>query len=55
MGLQAGDLKHTIYDIFEIDNYASKMGDDKDIVTLSFSVKDKAPAEDLVKFLEDSL
>jgi hypothetical protein len=52
MGLQAGDLKHTIYDIFEIDNYASKMGDDKDIVTLSFSVKDKAPAEDLVKFLE---
>jgi hypothetical protein len=28
------------------------MGEDKNIVTLSFSVKDRAPADDLVKFLE---
>lgn len=52
MGLQKEDLKHTIYDIFEIDSYQSKMGDDKDIVTLSFSMREKAPADDLVKFLE---
>ena len=29
-----------------------KLGDDKNIVTMSFSVKDKGPAEDLVSFLE---
>ena len=52
MGLRAGDLKDLVYHIFEIDSFASKMGDDKNIITLSFSVKDKAPADDLVKFLE---
>ena len=52
MGLRKEDLKHTIYDIFEIDSYQSKMGEDKDIVTLSFSMREKAPADDLVKFLE---
>ena len=52
MGLRQEDLKHTIYDIFEIDSFQSKMGDDKDIVTLSFSMREKAPADDLVKFLE---
>jgi len=52
MGLRQEDLKSTIYDIFEIDSFQSKMGEDQDIVTLSFSVRDKAPADDLVKFLE---
>jgi len=52
MALREGDLSNLVYDIFEIDSYASKMGDDKNIVTLSFSVKDKPPADDLVKFLE---
>ena len=52
MGLRQGDLKDLVYHIFEIDAYASKMGEDKNIITLSFTVKDKAPADDLVKFLE---
>jgi len=52
MGLQAGDLKNMMYDIFEVDSYASKMGDDKNIVTLSFSVMEKAAADDLMNFLE---
>ena len=52
MGLRNGDLSDLVYDVFEIDSYASKMGEDKNIVTLSFSVKDKPPADDLVKFLE---
>lgn len=52
MGLRAGDLESLVYHIFEIDSFASKMGDDKNIITLSFSVKDKAPADDLVQFLE---
>ena len=49
MGLRNGDLKDLVYDVFEIDSYASKMGEDKNIVTLSFSVKDRSPADDLVK------
>ena len=52
MGLQAGDLKNLIYDIFEIDSFQSKMGADKDIVVLSFSCKEKASADDLMNFLE---
>src|SRR6056300_1763729 len=52
MGLRSGDLESLVYHIFEIDSFASKMGDDRNIITLSFSVKDKAPADDLVKFLE---
>lgn len=53
MGLKQGDLRDMVYEIFEIDSYASKMGADKDIVTLSFSLKEKQPADDLVTFLEN--
>jgi len=52
MGLRAADLRDMVDGIFEIDSYASKMGDDKNIVTLSFSLNDKAAAEDLSNFLE---
>lgn len=52
MGLRQNDLHDMLVNIFEIDSYASKMGDDKDIVTLSFSLKEKAPADDLMNFLE---
>lgn len=52
MSLREGDLKDLVDKVFEIDSFASKMGDDKNIVTLSFSVKDKEPAEDLANFLE---
>ena len=52
MGLQANDLRNLVYDIFEIDSFKSKMGEDKDIVVLSFSVKSQEPANDLMNFLE---
>ena len=52
MGLRVSDLKNMVYDIFEIDSFKSKMGDDKDIVTLAFSVKEKEAAKDLENFLE---
>jgi hypothetical protein len=52
MGLRPDDLKDLVYYIFEIDNFKSKMGDDKDIITLSFSVKEKEAANDLMSFLE---
>lgn len=38
--------------IFEIDSFSSKMGSDKDIVVLSFTVEQKEPADDLVNFCE---
>jgi hypothetical protein len=52
MGLRKGDLKDLVYKVLEVDSYKSKMGDDKDIVTLCFSVKELAAAKDLENFLE---
>jgi len=52
MGLRHGDLRDLVYNIFEVDSFASKMGADKDIVTLSFSVKTKESADDLMNFFE---
>src|SRR5210317_156871 len=52
MTLRAGDLKYCVENTLEIDSYKSKMGEDKDIVVLAFSVKGEEPANDLVKFVE---
>ena len=52
-GLQAGDLRMLVDNIFEIDSYASKMGEDKEIVVVAFTVKSKEPADDLVDFVEN--
>jgi len=52
MGLRQGDLRDMMHNVFEIDSFASKMGADKDIVTVSFSLKEKAPANDLMEFIE---
>ncbi len=52
MGLRLGDLKDCVDHIFEVDSFKSKMGDDKDIVTLSFSVNEANAADDLMNFIE---
>jgi len=52
MALREKDLVDLVDYIFEIDSYQSKMGDDENIVTLSFSVADKDAANDLGGFLE---
>ena len=52
-GLLAGDLRMLVNNIFEVDSYASKMGEDKDIVVLSFTVESRKPADDLVEFVEN--
>ena len=52
MGLKAGDLKDLVYKVFEVDSYKSKMGNDADIVVLSFTVNEKQPGTDLVEFIE---
>jgi hypothetical protein len=52
MTLRSGDLSELIYSVFEIDEYKSKMGDDADVVVLSFTLYDKYAADDLVNFIE---
>jgi hypothetical protein len=51
-GLRPLDLAEMVYPIFEIDTYASKMGEDRDVCVMSFQVKDRAPAKDLMEFIE---
>ena len=50
--LRKGDLRDLVDNIFEIDSYSSKMGNDRDVITLSFTVNSRSPAEDLVSFIE---
>ena len=51
-GLRPLDLKEMIYPTFEVDVHASKMGEDRDVCVVSFQVKDRAPANDLMEFIE---
>lgn len=52
MALRANDLRDLVKPIFEVDSYQSKMGNDKDVVVVSFTVNEKEPAKDLVQFCE---
>jgi len=52
MTLQRYDLKDLVDNILEIDGYKSKMGADKDIVTVAFATKTKESADDLASFIE---
>ena len=51
-GLRSSDLNEMVYSTLEIDTYRSKMGEDQDVCVLSFKVKDRAPAKDLMEFIE---
>jgi hypothetical protein len=51
-GLRPLDLQEMVYPTFEVDTYASKMGEDRDVCVMSFKVKDRAPAKDLMEFIE---
>ena len=52
MTLQQYDLRDLVDNILEIDGYKSKMGSDKDIVTVAFATKTKESADDLAAFIE---
>jgi hypothetical protein len=51
-GLRSLDLKNFIYPFFEVDTYRSKMGEDRDVCVISFHVKNRDPARDLMEFIE---
>ena len=51
-GLEQGDLHRLVHPKLHIDEFKSKMGDDADIIVLSFKVDNKEPAKDLMNFIE---
>jgi len=51
-GLRPLDLSELVDGLFEIDSYKSKMGEDQDVCVLTFRVKDRSPARDLMEFIE---
>ena len=51
-GLKAGDLDGVVSKLFSVDQYKSKMGEDKNIMVLAFTVDGQAPAKDLESFAE---
>ena len=51
-GLEAGDLARLVHNELHVDEYKSKMGNDEDMVVVSFKVGGKDPAIDLVNFIE---
>jgi hypothetical protein len=51
-GLELGDLSRLIHPELHIDEFKSKLGDDKDVIVVTFKVDSKDPAADLVAFIE---
>ena len=51
-GLEHGDLKRLVHPELHIDEFKSKLGDDCDVVVVSFKLDAKEPAQDLVAFIE---
>lgn len=50
--LHANDLEGLVKKVFDIDAYRSKIGDDEDVIVLSFTVDFEDPAKDLENFIE---
>lgn len=50
--LQYQDLKGFVKPTLHVDEFASKMGDDEDVIVLSFFVRDAGAAKDLVNWFE---
>lgn len=51
-GLRYKDLDGLMKPTIHVDEFSSKMGDDADIIVLSFFVRDKAAARDLMAWFE---
>jgi|TARA_R110000803_G_scaffold8033_4_gene25877 hypothetical protein len=51
-GLKSGDLEGVVNKRFTVDQFKSKMGDDRNIMVLTFTVDGMAPAKDLERFAE---
>jgi hypothetical protein len=52
MSLRANDLQDLVKKVFEIDSYQSKIGDDENVIVLTFTVDREDPAKDMENFIE---
>lgn len=52
-GLRAKDLMYLVGNKIHFDEYESKMGKPEDVITVSFKVKQRMPAQDLTSFIEN--
>lgn len=50
--VEKGDLVDLVHPVLTLDQYRSKMGEDADIVVVTYRVREQEPAEDLVNFFE---
>ena len=51
-GLEQNDLKRLVHEEMHVDEFKSKLGRDEDVCVISFKVKGKEPANDLMNFIE---
>lgn len=51
-GLEKGDMKRMLTPYIHIDEFKSKLGRDEDVCVISFKVRGKEPANDLMNFIE---
>lgn len=51
-GLEYKDLEGILKPTVHVDEFSSKMGEDSDIIVISFFVRDRAAAKDLVSWFE---
>jgi hypothetical protein len=51
--LKKQDLIHLVSDKIHFDEFDSKMGANEDVITASFKIKQRMPAQDLVSFIEN--
>jgi hypothetical protein len=51
-GLEKNDLARLVHNELHIDEFKSKLGDDRDVIVVSFKVGGKEPANDIVNFVE---
>jgi hypothetical protein len=51
-GLRPLDLNNLVSNEFNVDVFRSKMGEDRDVCVVSFEIKDRFPANDLMEFIE---
>lgn len=52
MSIEFGDLKRLVHDEMHIDEYQSKLGENRDVVVVSLKVHGKEPAQDICGFIE---
>jgi hypothetical protein len=52
MSIEHGDLKRLVHDELHIDEFQSKLGEDKDVCVVSFKVAGKEPGQDICAFVE---